>query len=262
LLFRRAVAVGQGDADQATDMYTVAHGTGADVRLDLDLSAARARYERYAPIKRGFDVLNAVVLLIVFSPLFLLSALAIKLYDRGPVFFRQKRLTGGLDGPRTFEILKFRTMVVNAEKLGSKITMKRDPRITGLGRLLRWFKFDELPQLINILRGDMSFVGPRPQTLGYVKQFRQHYEAVHSIVPAGLTDLATLKYRDEAALLEEAPDKERYYIEVIMPDKIAYHYLYLSKIGFGEDLSILLRTLYYVFVVKPWSRVLRWVNDV
>src|SRR4051794_38043783 len=123
MLFRKAIAVGTSGAEQPGSMYSVAHGTGAGAQLDYDLDAIRARYQRYAPLKRTFDVINAVLLLLVFSPLFLLSAIAIKLSDGGPVFFRQKRLTGGLDGPRIFEILKLRTMVVNAEKLGSKITM-------------------------------------------------------------------------------------------------------------------------------------------
>src|SRR4051812_21746758 len=100
----------------------------------------------------------------------------------------------------------------------------------------------------------MSFVGPRPQTLGYVAQFRDHYYAIHSVVPAGLTDLATLKYRDEARLLAEAADKERLYIEEIMPDKIAFHYRYLENVSLGLDLYILGATLFYVFVAKPASK--------
>ena len=156
MLFRKAVAVAPGEAEQPHNMYTAVHELGEGVQRICDLDAVRERYQRYSPLKRTFDCINSVVLLVVCSPLFALSALAVKLSDGGPVFFRQQRLTGGLSGPRTFEILKFRTMVVNAEKLGAKITMRRDPRITGVGRLLRWFKLDELPQLINILRGDMN----------------------------------------------------------------------------------------------------------
>lgn len=259
MLFRKAVALASGD-EQPHAVYAVEAAAPLSAQLASDLETLRARYRRYAPWKRGFDIVNAALQLVIFSPLFVLSALAIKLSDGGPVFFRQQRLTGGLSGPRTFEILKFRSMVVNAEKLGAKITMRRDPRITAVGRALRWMKFDELPQLINILRGDMSFVGPRPQTMGYVAQFREHYEAIHSIVPAGLTDLATLKYRDEALLLEGAADKERFYVEEIMPDKIAYHYVYLSRIGLLEDLSILARTLFYVFAAKPAKRIGRLVG--
>lgn len=260
MLFRKAIALGQGEAEQPTSMYSAVHGTGAAARVDYDLAVLRERYIRYAPFKRTFDIVNAAAQLVLFSPLFLLSALAVKLSDGGPVLFRQQRLTGGLDGPLTFEILKFGTMVVDAERLGSKITMRHDPRITGVGKVLRWLKLDELPQLINILRGDMSFVGPRPQTLGYVEQFREHYEAIHSIVPAGLTDLATMKYRDEAQLLASVADKERYYIDVIMPDKIVYHYQYLSRIGLLEDTSILLRTVGYV-LVRPFRRIARWVSN-
>lgn len=218
------------------------------------LDAYRARYRAYAPLKRGFDVLNAALQLALFSPLFALAALAIALTDRGPVFFRQQRLTGGPGGPRTFAILKFRTMVVDAESRGAKITGRHDPRITPTGRVLRGLKLDELPQLLNILRGEMSFVGPRPQTLGYVEQFREHYHAIHSVVPAGLTDLATLKYRDEGRLLAQAADPERLYVEEIMPDKIAFHYRYLERLGLAQDLSILAQTVLQVFVVKPLRR--------
>jgi lipopolysaccharide/colanic/teichoic acid biosynthesis glycosyltransferase len=246
-LVRRAVAVGRGSLSAGQPLPRAAER----------LERLRCRYQRYAPYKRGFDIVNASLQLILFSPLFLVSALAITLTDRGPVFFRQQRLTGGPGGARVFEILKFRTMVVNAESLGAKITQRRDPRITGIGRVLRFLKLDELPQLINILRGDMSFVGPRPQTLGYVEHFREHYEAIHSIVPAGLTDLASLKYRDEAQLLEGADDKERFYLEEIMPDKIALHYAYLDRVGLAEDVAILARTVFYVFIERPWRRLAR-----
>ncbi len=250
---RRAVAVVEGGLE---------HLDQAQLRNGARLERLRSRYLRYAPYKRGFDLINATMQLIIFSPLFAVSALAIKLTDHGPIFFRQQRLTGGPGGARVFDILKFRTMVVNAESLGAKITQRHDPRITAIGRILRFLKLDELPQLINILRGEMSFVGPRPQTMGYVEQFFAHYEAIHSIVPAGLTDLASLKYRDEAQLLEGAEDKERFYIEEIMPDKIAFHYDYLNKIGMAQDISILARTVFYVFIERPFRRITRWVNDV
>lgn len=208
----------------------------------------------YLQLKRALDIFSSGLQLLLFSPLILTIAAAIKLFDRGPVFFSQERLTGGPGGPRSFHILKFRTMVCNAEALGAKITTRCDPRITPFGRFLRASKLDELPQLINILRGDMSFVGPRPQTLGYVEQFRAHYHAIHSLVPAGLTDLATLKYRDEGRLLSSCEDPERVYIEQIMPDKIAFHYAYLRQFGPAIDASILAQTLYHVFVRKPLSK--------
>jgi lipopolysaccharide/colanic/teichoic acid biosynthesis glycosyltransferase len=209
----------------------------------------------YLHFKRGFDIVNATLQLLLFSPLMLLVAVAIKLYDRGPVFFRQARLTKGPDGPRVFNIVKFRTMVIDAERLGSKITGHNDPRITPLGRVLRSMKVDELPQLFNILVGDMSFVGPRPQTMGYVEQFREHYDAIHSRIPAGLTDLASLKYRDESKLLAAAEDPEAMYLQLIMPDKISHHYYYLDHMSLKLDLYILFQTVYHVFIVKPVRKI-------
>jgi len=201
----------------------------------------------YIRFKRVFDVINASAQLVLFSPVLLLSMLAIKLYDRGPVFFRQERITGGPGGPRLFKILKFRTMVVNAEALGAKITEKADPRITPFGAFLRKFKIDEVPQLWNILLGDMSFVGPRPQTLGYVELFRDHYEKIHSVVPAGLTDLASIRFSDEGGILSAADDPERVYVEKIMPDKIRCHQEYVRKMNLGLDMSILWQTITRVF---------------
>ncbi|MCH7472113.1 sugar transferase [bacterium] len=217
-------------------------------------------HRSFLRFKRIFDVYNSLVQLVLFSPLFLVFALAIKLYDRGPVLFSQERLTKGRTGPRIFRILKFRTMVVGAEKLGAQITERRDPRITPVGRVLRSLKLDELPQLLNILRGEMSFVGPRPQTLGYVEAFKGHYSQIHSVVPAGLTDLASLKYREEGRMLSEADDPERYYLEKIMPDKIRCHYLYLERMNLATDLGILMHTILRVFVVKPFSRLARRSN--
>jgi lipopolysaccharide/colanic/teichoic acid biosynthesis glycosyltransferase len=180
----------------------------------------------------------------------LLSALAIKLYDGGPVFFRQERITGGAYGPRKFKIIKFRTMVCDAENNGSMITPKNDSRITPVGRLLRRFKIDEMPQLFNILNGDMSFVGPRPQTLGYVEKFKKHYEFIHSVVPAGLTDLATIRFRNEEELLSGSDDPEKLYVEKIMPDKIAWHEQYVKRINPLLDFWILFMTIVLVLIKR------------
>lgn len=203
--------------------------------------------QAYLRFKRGFDVVNALLQLTLFAPLMLLISAVIWLSDRGPVFFLQERLTGGRRGPRVFRIIKFRTMVVDAESLGAKITGKNDCRITPIGRLLRKTKLDELPQYINVLKGEMSFVGPRPQTLGYVEAFRDHYHAIHSIVPAGVTDLASVKYKDEGRILDSVEDPERYYIEHIMPDKIRCHYEYVRNMSLGSDLKIIFLTLAKVF---------------
>ena len=204
----------------------------------------------YLIVKRCFDIFNSLWQIIFFSPFLLLSAIAIKLYDRGPVFFTQERITGGIKGPRTFNIIKLRTMVLNAEKLGMKITGKADPRITPVGRILRNVKLDEVPQLFNILRGEMSFVGPRPQTLGYVARFKEHYELIHSVVPAGLTDLASINFRHEEELLDAADDPERIYNEELMPLKIRYHQDYVRRLSFGLDVMILSKTLIQVFIKR------------
>lgn len=207
--------------------------------------------------KRLVDVAIAAFILLLSSPLMLILAMLIKLHDGGPVFFRQQRLTKGIDGPRVFRIIKFRSMVVDAERRGTKITPERDPRITPVGRFLRKTKLDELPQLFNILRGEMSFIGPRPQTMGYVKLFREHYELIHTVLPAGLTDLATLRYRDEGKVLARCDDPEAYYIEHIMPEKISWHYHYLQHMGLVLDISIMCRTWAAVFIHKPLAAVSR-----
>lgn len=204
----------------------------------------------YLALKRGFDLFNAAWQIVFFSPVLLLSAILIKLYDFGPVFFIQERITGGTKGPRTFKIVKFRTMVRNAEGMGYQITSKTDPRITPVGRVLRRLKIDEMPQLWNILRGDMSFVGPRPQTLGYVDKFKEHYEIIHSLVPAGLTDLASIRFRNEEEILSGAEDPEEMYIENVMPDKIEYHAEYVRKMGLLLDACILWKTIFQVFFLR------------
>ncbi len=225
----------------------------APLELDEDcqlskLTLLRDRSRMYLRFKRIFDISNALIQLVLFSPIMLLAAAAIKLYDGGPVFFCQPRLTGGPQGPRQFGILKFRTMVVNAEGQGGKITPKNDGRITPVGRILRKLKIDEIPQLINILRGEMSFVGPRPQTLGYVEHFRDHYQLIHSVVPSGLTDLASVRYRNEEEELASADDPEQMYLEHIMPEKIKLHHEYIQRMNFWLDLSILAKTLIGVYV--------------
>lgn len=220
---------------------------GEDCQLSK-LTLLRDRCRFYLRFKRVFDVTNALIQLVIFSPIMLLAAIAIKLYDGGPVLFRQPRLTGGPHGPRQFDIFKFRTMVLDAESQGGKITPKNDGRITPVGRILRKLKIDEIPQLFNILRGEMSFVGPRPQTLGYVEHFREHYQLIHSVVPSGLTDLASVRYRNEEEELACSDDPERMYLERIMPEKIKLHHEYIQRMNFWLDLTILAKTLIGVYV--------------
>src|SRR3990172_7787953 len=141
--------------------------------------------------KRVFDFTTALLGLLVLSPLLVLVALLIKLTSRGPVFFRQKRIGRDFE---PFVIVKFRTMVPNADQVGGQLTAGRDPRITGIGRVLRKAKLDELPQLLNVLKGEMSFVGPRPEVPQFVEMYREEFKQLLSVRP-GITDLASLKYR-------------------------------------------------------------------
>jgi lipopolysaccharide/colanic/teichoic acid biosynthesis glycosyltransferase len=174
----------------------------------------------------------------------LAAAAAVRFSSPGPVLFRQERVGRNF---RPFQILKFRTMLVDAPRLGGSLTIgDDDPRITPVGRLLRRYKIDELPQLINVLRGEMSLVGPRPEVPKYANLFRDDYVEVLSIRP-GLTDVASLKYRDEAAQLSAAADPEAEYVLRILPDKIAMAKAYRREASFCGDLLILGRTMLAVF---------------
>jgi lipopolysaccharide/colanic/teichoic acid biosynthesis glycosyltransferase len=193
----------------------------------------------YAFAKRGLDLLAAGVGLLVLSPLMLLAALAIKLESRGPVLFLQKRVGRNFV---PFHIRKFRTMVVDAEQRGAQITAGADPRITRVGRWLRKTKLDEIPQLINILRGEMSLVGPRPEVPRYVELLRDQYVDVLSVRP-GLTDPASIKYRDESDVLAASADPEREYVERILPDKLSISRAYIARATILSDLGVLVSTL-------------------
>lgn len=191
-------------------------------------------------LKRAFDIIVSALGLLVAAPLMAAIAVAIKIGSPGPVFFRQERV--GRDFKR-FKILKFRTMVVDAPKLGGQITQGNDdPRITPIGKFLRKTKLDELPQLINVLRGEMSFVGPRPEVPRYVELFRDDYVEILRLRP-GITDPASLKYRDEGAILAQAADHEAAYVEQILPDKIALAKEYVRSRTLTHDVVLLFRTV-------------------
>lgn len=190
-------------------------------------------------MKRAFDFSVALAGLIALSWLMMLVAALIKLTSRGAVFFQQERMGRGF---RPFKILKFRTMVENASELGGQLTAGRDPRVTPVGRLLRKTKLDELPQLINVLRGEMSFVGPRPEVPQYVEMFKNDYEELLKVRP-GITDLASLKYRNESEILGESPDPEATYVNVILPDKIALAKEYLRRSSLRFDLMLIFKTI-------------------
>jgi lipopolysaccharide/colanic/teichoic acid biosynthesis glycosyltransferase len=193
----------------------------------------------YFYVKRGLDVAASAIGLILVAPLLVLAAVAVKLSSRGPVFFRQERM--GQDF-KPFRIFKFRTMVTDAPQQGAQITAGADPRVTAVGRFLRKSKIDELAQLMNVLRGDMSLVGPRPEVPKYVEMFRDEYREILRVRP-GITDPASIKYRDESAILGQASDPERTYVEQILPDKIAIARDYVAQQSFLGDIAILCRTL-------------------
>jgi lipopolysaccharide/colanic/teichoic acid biosynthesis glycosyltransferase len=195
-------------------------------------------------MKRLFDVVVACIGIVVLLPVLAVLGLLIKLDSPGPVFFRQERVGKVF---RTFWIYKFRTMVVDAERKGALITSGADPRITRFGRFLRRTKMDELPQLINVVKGDMSFVGPRPEVPRYVEIFRDDYEEILKVRP-GITDLASLKYRDESEVLAAAADPEREYIGRVLPEKIRLAKEYIRHASFSFDLGVILRTLFRIVV--------------
>ena len=192
-------------------------------------------YERR--LKRAFDVTAAAAGLVTLSPLLLAVAAALKLADPGPVLFSQAR--AGLGG-KAFRIYKFRTM--RAGGGGPQITSGEDPRVTRIGRLLRRTKLDELPQLFNVLRGDMSVVGPRPEVPKYVELFKEDYAAILCVRP-GITDYAAIKYRDEEAALRAFANPEEGYVKKVLPDKIALYRRYIADVGFATDLRIIIATL-------------------
>lgn len=189
--------------------------------------------------KRLFDLFFSLLGLLLLSPLLLLLAIIVRLSSDGPVFFRQQRVGRG---GRRFYIAKFRSMVVDAEKLGLGVTRDGDSRITRIGRFLRKTKLDELPQLWNVFLGDMSFVGPRPELPRYVERYTAQQRRVLALMP-GVTDLATLEFRNEEELLGTVADTEKFYVEYCMPRKIELNLAYAARANLREDIKIILRTL-------------------
>jgi len=194
--------------------------------------------------KRLFDFFSSLAGLALLSPLFLLLAALIKLDSPGPVFFRQVRV--GQNG-RHFRIHKFRTMVVDAEAKGPKLTVGADSRITRLGGFLRQYKLDELPQLIDVLIGNMSLVGPRPEVPQYVAHYSDDDRRIIFSVKPGITDEASIRYRDEQGLLRETKIPEEHYVSQVLPAKLRYYRDYVATRSFFGDLRTILRTLGVLF---------------
>ena len=193
-------------------------------------------------MKRLIDVFVSSLGIVLLTPLWIVTASLVKLTSRGPVFFRQERIGRGF---RPFRIYKFRSMVQDAPKQGSQVTFGADPRITTVGRFLRVTKIDEVPQLFNVLLGDMSLVGPRPEVRKYVEMFRDDYAEVLRVRP-GITDPASIKYRHEAEILGRAVDPEKEYVERVLPEKIRLGKEYVKDSSLWLDFLTILRTLHVV----------------
>jgi len=195
-------------------------------------------------LKRIFDIVFSLILLVALSPIFLIVSILIKLDSKGPIFFKQKRV--GLK-EKIFIIYKFRTMSKDAPNQGPKLTMKNDNRITHFGSLLRWLKIDEFPQLINILKGDMSFVGPRPEISSVVHQYSKNYRKVLSIKP-GVTGPGQISARDELSQYPDGVDTDDYYIKFILPEKIKNDLEYVNRHSFKNDIIFILKTIFITFI--------------
>lgn len=212
-------------------------------------AAVRPYYERLRKkkyslfLKRCVDVVLSAVLLTVLSPLLLLIGIAVKLDSPGPAFFRQVRVT---QYGRTFRIFKFRTMVEHADRMGAQVTASGDARITRLGKKMRHYRLDELPQLINILLGDMSFVGTRPEVVKYVRAYTDEMTAT-LLLPAGVTSEVSIQYKDEEKLLAGVADVDAAYIQTVLPEKMEYNLKSLREFSLIHEFKIMADTVIAVF---------------
>jgi lipopolysaccharide/colanic/teichoic acid biosynthesis glycosyltransferase len=190
-------------------------------------------------LRRLFNVTSSLVGLIVISPVLAVVAVAVKADSAGPVFYRQRRVgRGGVP----FDILKFRSMRVDAEAVGGQLTVGADPRVTNVGRVIRAWKLDELPQLINVVKGDMDLVGPRPEVPRYVALYDEEQRGVLSVRP-GITDPASVEFRSESDLMAGHPDPERLYVDEIMPRKLAINLEYLRTRSLASDIGVIFSTI-------------------
>lgn len=193
-------------------------------------------------LKRMVDIIISFLGILIVFPVLLIISLFIKLESSGPIIFTQIRI--GREA-KEFKIYKFRTMVVNAEKLGRQITVGKDSRVTKVGRVLRKTKLDELPQLFNVLKGDMSLVGPRPEVPKYTKLYNEEQKRVFTVRP-GITDYASIKYRNENEVLAKSKEPEKTYIEEVMVDKLNLNLKYVEQRSFWLDIKIIFITLYKI----------------
>ena len=202
------------------------------------------RHSGWFKVKRVMDICDSLVLLAILLIPMGIIALMIKTDSQGPVFFRQERVT---QYGKIFKIYKFRTMVDNASQLGSQVTVNNDSRITRVGKLLRKYRLDEFPQLFNILAGDMTLVGTRPEVIKYVKEYSGEMYAT-LLLPAGLTSRTSIAYKDEDKLLKDAKDADKVYVDEILPVKMKYNLESLRRFGVREDMTVMWNT--FVSVLK------------
>lgn len=193
-------------------------------------------------LKRMFDIAVSMILLFLLSPVFVILAIAIKLDSKGSVFYRQVRVT---QYGKKFRIHKFRSMVNRADEKGSLVTVGNDNRITKVGQMIRDKRLDEIPQLIDVLQGNMSFVGVRPEVPKYVKEYTPEMRAT-LLLPAGITNLTSIYYKDEARLLDGAEDPDRVYVEKILPEKMKWNLKGMKKVGFWKDIGVMILTVFSV----------------
>ena len=197
------------------------------------------KHEKELIIKRTFDIIAASILLIILSPIMVILGVWIKLDSPGPVFFRQTRIT---QYGKEFRIFKFRTMVDNADKLGSQVTVGDDERITKVGAIIRKYRLDEFPQLFNVLTGDMSFVGTRPEVLKYVNAYTDEMYAT-LLLPSGITSEASIQYKDEDTLLIKSSDIDKTYVAQVLPEKMIWNLKAVKKFNLLNESMLLVRTV-------------------
>lgn len=192
--------------------------------------------------KRVFDVVVSLIMIILCSPVLLIISILIVKDSKGGVFYRQERVT---QYGRVFRIFKFRTMVQNADQIGTQVTVSNDSRITKIGSKLRDCRLDELPQLFNIFLGDMTFVGTRPESVHYVKSYTNEMYAT-LLLPAGVTSEASIEYKDEADLLDQADDVDSVYINEVLPEKMKYNLNSIKEFSFFKEIATMFRTVFAV----------------
>ncbi len=207
-------------------------------------------------LKRSFDVLVSLIALVLLAPLFLVLALAIKLTTRGPVFYKGRRVGRG---GHIFLMHKFRSMVVNADQMGTDLTPQGDPRVTKIGKFLRKTKIDELPNIIDILKGDMSFVGPRPESPLYAKYYNERQKRVLDVRP-GVVGPAQIKYRHEELILKDKEDPDTYYVQELMPQKIEIDLNYIQNRSFLLDIKIIFKALLAVGMISGKEKTAKTVD--